>query len=472
LKKLVFFIAILLLNSGLLFSQVAITSDGSAPNSASMLDVKSTSKGVLIPRMTFVQRNAITAPIEGLMVYCTNCNTDGTGALSIFQGGLWRIIDLTCYQPNTPAPGSHVPSLTQIIWKWNTVPIALGYKWSTVNNYSTATNMGSAISLTETGLTCWTNYTRYVWAYNACGPSDVSILTQSTSSVGFSPAPTAGTHVPAETQIVWNWNTVSGATGYKWNTTNSIETATDMGTVTTRTETGLTCGTSYTRYVWAYNGCGFSTPLTMVLSTVNCWTCGSPFAINHIAGTFAPVDKTTTYGTVTNIPGETSKCWITSNLGSDHQATTINDNTEASAGWYWQFDLPQGYKNDGTTRTPNTVWIATFSELSNWIPENDPCTHELGTSWRIPTYTEWLNVDASGSWTNWNGPWSSALKMHASGRLYQGTGVREKIGTDGGYWSSAQGSTTFGQTLYFYSTSCGVSLNAKSMGFSIRCIKD
>ena len=32
--------------------------------------------------------------------------------------------------------------------------------------------------------------------------------------------------------------------------------------------------------------------------------------------------KTVAYGTVTNIPGEPSKCWITSNLGSDHRGNS------------------------------------------------------------------------------------------------------------------------------------------------------
>jgi antitoxin component YwqK of YwqJK toxin-antitoxin module len=50
------------------------------------------------------------------------------------------------------------------------------------------------------------------------------------------------------------------------------------------------------------------------------FNCGSPITINHKAGTVAPVTKTVTYGTVTNIPGELTKCWITSNLGADFQA--------------------------------------------------------------------------------------------------------------------------------------------------------
>ena len=44
--------------------------------------------------------------------------------------------------------------------------------------------------------------------------------------------------------------------------------------------------------------------------------CGT-LIINHLAANgVAPQDKTVTYGTVTGIPGEPTKCWITSNLGA------------------------------------------------------------------------------------------------------------------------------------------------------------
>jgi hypothetical protein len=96
------------------------------------------------------------------------------------------------------------------------------------------------------------------------------------------------------------------------------------------------------------------------------FTCGISFTIIHTAsGGIAPVDKTVTYGTVNNIPGEPAKCWITRNLGASQQATGPTDPTEASAGWYWQFNLKQGYKHDGTTRTPATTWIAGISENLN-----------------------------------------------------------------------------------------------------------
>ncbi len=44
---------------------------GVTPNATALLDIQSTSKGLLIPRMTKTQRNAITSPAPGLMVIVT-----------------------------------------------------------------------------------------------------------------------------------------------------------------------------------------------------------------------------------------------------------------------------------------------------------------------------------------------------------------------------------------------------------------
>ncbi|MCX6277412.1 MAG: tail fiber domain-containing protein [Bacteroidetes bacterium] len=52
--------------------QVAVNTDGAAPDPSAMLDVKSTSKGILLPRMTLAQRSAIASPANGLMIYQTD----------------------------------------------------------------------------------------------------------------------------------------------------------------------------------------------------------------------------------------------------------------------------------------------------------------------------------------------------------------------------------------------------------------
>jgi trimeric autotransporter adhesin len=53
-------------------AQVAINTDNSLPDNSAMLDIKSTSKGFLLPRMTITQRNAILNPATGLMIYQTD----------------------------------------------------------------------------------------------------------------------------------------------------------------------------------------------------------------------------------------------------------------------------------------------------------------------------------------------------------------------------------------------------------------
>ena len=86
-KKLFFFIALLLLFSSVLFAQVAVNIDGSLPDNSAMLDVKSTTKGVLIPRMTQAQIEAISSPANWLQVFCT---TDNKIYVYVSTVGQWK----------------------------------------------------------------------------------------------------------------------------------------------------------------------------------------------------------------------------------------------------------------------------------------------------------------------------------------------------------------------------------------------
>lgn len=200
------------------------------------------------------------------------------------------------------------------------------------------------------------------------------------------------------------------------------------------------------------------------------WHCGDTLTLIHVAGDIAPVDKTVNYGTVqTNLTG-LEKCWITQNLGSDHQASSATDATEASAGWYWQFNRKQGYRHDGTTRTPNTPWIGSISEGSDWQVVNDPCALLLGSGWRLPTQSEWSNARANGGWANRNDIYASVLKMHAAGRIYNSLSGR---GTYGYYWSSNQMENgAYAYFLYFSGATLSGQNNSKSYGFSGRCLRD
>ena len=64
-KKLFYLIALFVLFSNTMFAQVAVNADGSQPDPSAVLDVKSTTKGFLLPRMTTSQINAIANPAGG-----------------------------------------------------------------------------------------------------------------------------------------------------------------------------------------------------------------------------------------------------------------------------------------------------------------------------------------------------------------------------------------------------------------------
>ncbi|MCX6306978.1 MAG: hypothetical protein NT040_18595 [Bacteroidetes bacterium] len=80
-RSIVFLIALMIAGIHTI-AQVAINADNSAPDNSAMLDVKSTSKGFLPPRMTTTQRDAITQQAAGLTIYNTtkNCNETYNGS--------------------------------------------------------------------------------------------------------------------------------------------------------------------------------------------------------------------------------------------------------------------------------------------------------------------------------------------------------------------------------------------------------
>jgi hypothetical protein len=293
----------------------------------------------------------------------------------------------------------------------------------------------------------------------------------SVGNVSVPPAATNATSTEASAFVTLDGGAPVTARGFVWNTTGNPTLADqvlnagsglgDFNGVLTGLSEGLTYyirafatnteGTNYSAIAYSFRVC-------------------IPLTVAHKAGVKgSAVDKTVTYQTASANFSGAMKCWITQNLGADQQATAVNDATEASAGWNWQFNRLQGFKHDGVTRTPTTGWQADVYENSDWLPANDPCTQLLGTGWRIPTATEWRKaIAAPQSWTGPADIYNSVLKMHAAGHYTNAT--LNGRGSSHGYWTSSQNpNISWGWYLFNGSS---VAYAGKVSAYSIRCLKD
>jgi len=91
------FLISLLLSSFFLNAQVAISTDGSSPENSAMLEVKSDSRGVLIPRMTTSLRDQIASPATGLLIFNTS-----THSFDYFTGTAWLSLGPALTEGNQP----------------------------------------------------------------------------------------------------------------------------------------------------------------------------------------------------------------------------------------------------------------------------------------------------------------------------------------------------------------------------------
>jgi len=77
----------LMLFTALGYAQVGINTNN--PDASSALEIESTTGGILIPRLTETQRDDISAPATGLMIY----QTDQTAGFYFYDGNVWTKVD-------------------------------------------------------------------------------------------------------------------------------------------------------------------------------------------------------------------------------------------------------------------------------------------------------------------------------------------------------------------------------------------
>jgi len=147
------------------------------PDASAAIEIYSTTKGTLITRMTLNERNAIQNPANGLQIYNTTI-----GCFEFYNGSTWKILSCGCDLPAVPAALGHTSTEHSITWNWAIAANSEGYRYNTINDYSTSTDIGLNTAYVQTGLICNTNYDLYVWSYNSCGKAQPVQFSYSTAA--------------------------------------------------------------------------------------------------------------------------------------------------------------------------------------------------------------------------------------------------------------------------------------------------
>lgn len=174
----------------ILFFQQAISQVGigtTSPNPSAQLDITSTNSGLVIPRMTTAQRNAIPSPVISLLIY--NSTTDCIEMYS--ASGQWVSIGCGCQLPgafNATAATNILGTSFTVNWNLSAGASTYYLDVSTVSNFATYVsgfnnlNVGNGNFYNLSGLVCNTTYYYRIRANNSCGTSANSNLISVTTS--------------------------------------------------------------------------------------------------------------------------------------------------------------------------------------------------------------------------------------------------------------------------------------------------
>jgi hypothetical protein len=316
--------------------------NNASPNASAILDIVSTNKGILIPRMTYTQQQAISSPANGLLVFNTTSN-----CLDIYTSGAWQSIYCSC---PILAPLNAITGATTVCSGTNqtyTVPAIMGasnYTWTVTGVLAgnITGNGGSSISFNAPSTNA---YTVSVTASNACNTSAVSqsLVVNAYTAVPptpvWSPAPTNvcaggnynytiqnGLGVNGTSAITYTW-TVTATGGATATLTANSQTAAAGSPVTyTAAASGITLthGSglgALTISVVGNNTCGTTaTPLSFVQNIVGQPTVSaSPLASQSVC-TGAAI--TLTSGAVSGTGNYTYQ-WYFNSTNSTSGATAI-----------------------------------------------------------------------------------------------------------------------------------------------------
>ena len=203
------FVLITMITTQTITAQVSINTDGTTPDASAMLDVKSTDKGLLPPRVANV--SAVSSPVEGLQVYDIS-----NQCMRYYNGASWSDCmgissndgNKTCGGTITDADGN----------TYNTVQIGTQC-WMAENlNIGTMINGSSNQSNNSTiEKYCYDDNTTNCDTYGGLYQWDEMMQYATTEGTqGICPT---GWHLPTDAEWMTLEEEVESTTGVNWNTT-------------------------------------------------------------------------------------------------------------------------------------------------------------------------------------------------------------------------------------------------------------
>lgn len=384
-----------------------------SPNASAKLEVASTNQGVLIPRMTTTQRNAITG-VNSLMIFNTTTNCFEVYSSTSSQ---WESISCIGY---CPLPGSITATSatnvgsSSLFANWNAATSATEYwfELSTSNTMSPLmngypVNVGNVVTQSIIGLTCNTTYYYRVRGKNGCGYGTYSnIMTATTGACGA--APYCNLNSTCSGSVIYSGETypVVQINNQCWLARNL-----NVGTYTTGSQTN---NGSANIEKWCYGQ-----------NQTNCTEYGGLYTWDEAMGWSQSVNSTT-------LPGPQGICPIGWHIPTDYEWMCLEMNQGMSQA------------NAATTGNRGTSEGGALKETTT-LHWSSPNTGATNTS----------NFTA------------------LPGGYYNG-GSSFFINTSGNWWSATESSSGFAWSRTLANNLAVIGRNSanQDLGYSIRCVKD